>query len=31
MFHFGDGLVDADLELKTDEVGNLMVFDLLIM
>jgi len=31
MFHFGDDLVDTDLELKTDEAGNLMAFDLLIM
>ena len=29
-FH-GDDLVDADLELKMDEAGNLMAFDLLIM
>ena len=29
--HFDDDLVDADLELKTDEAGNLMAFDLLIM
>ena len=31
MFCFGDDPVDADLELKTDEAGNLMAFDLLIM
>jgi len=31
MFHFGDDPVDADLELKMDEAGNLMAFDLLIM
>jgi len=31
MFHFGDDLVDADLELQPDEAGNLVAFDLLIM
>ena len=29
--HFSDDVVDADLELKTDEARNLMAFDLLIM
>ena len=29
--HFGDDPVDAHLELKADEAGNLMAFDLLIM
>jgi len=31
VFRCGDDLVGADLELQTDESGNLMALDLLIM
>ena len=31
MFHCGDDLVGADLELQTDAAENLMALDLLIM